>query len=78
MSSPEKSVLGLSKQASFIKTAAGVPGPMPGTRITEEYVRMVGRDAYFWGWPMVNLYSRGSRTRRSLRLAAWESPRWLR
>ncbi len=58
MSSPEKSVLGLSKQASFIKTAAGVPGPMPGTRITEEYVRMVGRDAYFWGWPMVNLYSR--------------------
>jgi hypothetical protein len=26
--------------------------------MTEEYVRMVGRDAYFWGWPMVNLYNR--------------------
>jgi hypothetical protein len=26
--------------------------------MTEEYVRMIGRDAYFWGWPMVNLYNR--------------------
>jgi len=26
--------------------------------MTEEYGRMVGRDAYFWGWPMVNLYNR--------------------
>lgn len=40
------------------RTAADIPGPMAGTRMTEEYVRMVGRDAYFWGWPMVNLYNR--------------------
>src|SRR5271169_172555 len=40
------------------KNSAEVPGPMPGTRMTEEYVRMVGRDAYFWAWPMVNLYNR--------------------
>jgi hypothetical protein len=42
----------------FPKDSAEVPGPMPGTRMTEEYVRMVGRDAYFWAWPMVNLYNR--------------------
>jgi hypothetical protein len=40
------------------RTAADIPGPVAGTRMTEEYVRMVGRDAYFWGWPMVNLYNR--------------------
>ena len=40
------------------RTAADIPGPLAGTRMTEEYVRMVGRDAYFWGWPMVNLYNR--------------------
>jgi len=35
-----------------------LPGPMAGTRVTEEYVRMVARDAYFWAWPMVNVYNR--------------------
>jgi len=40
------------------RTAADIPGPVAGTRMTEEYVRMIGRDAYFWGWPMVNLYNR--------------------
>lgn len=42
--------------ASAAKTA--VPGPVPGTRMTEEYVRQVGRSAYFWAWPMVNVYNR--------------------
>jgi len=37
---------------------ARVPGPLPGTRITEAYARMVAREAYFWAWPMVNLYNR--------------------
>ena len=46
------------QQVSVPRNVAEVPGPMPGTRMTEEYVRMVGRDAYFWGWPMVNLYNR--------------------
>jgi hypothetical protein len=46
------------QQVLVPKNAAEIPGPLPGTRITEEYVRMVGRDAYFWGWPMVNLYNR--------------------
>ena len=38
--------------------AAEMTGPIPGTKMTEEYVRLVGRDAYFWGWPMVNVYNR--------------------
>ncbi|HET9944403.1 MAG TPA: DUF1254 domain-containing protein [Actinomycetes bacterium] len=27
-------------------------------RITPAYARHVGRDAYFWAWPMVNMYNR--------------------
>jgi hypothetical protein len=34
------------------------PPPAAGTRMTEEYVRQVGRWAYFWAWPMVNVYNR--------------------
>lgn len=44
--------------ASMVATAQDQPGPMPGTRFTEAYVRMVARDAYFWAWPMVNIYNR--------------------
>src|SRR5262245_27328276 len=40
------------------KPAAAVPGPVEGTRITEAYARMVAREAYFWAWPMVNVYNR--------------------
>ncbi|HXX12129.1 MAG TPA: DUF1254 domain-containing protein [Burkholderiales bacterium] len=29
-------------------------------RITEEYVRSIGRIAYLWGWPMVNLHNRSA------------------
>ncbi len=35
-----------------------LPGPVPGTRMTEAYVRMVAREAYFWAWPMLNVYNR--------------------
>ncbi|MGY2905967.1 DUF1254 domain-containing protein [Bradyrhizobium sp. URHC0002] len=34
------------------------PGPDTRVKITEEYAKQVGRDAYFWAWPMVNLYNR--------------------
>src|SRR5437762_923945 len=34
------------------------PGPDARVKITEEYARQVGRDAYFWAWPMVNVYNR--------------------
>src|SRR5690242_8727244 len=32
----------------------------PDTRvkITPEYAKLVGRDAYFWAWPMVNMFNR--------------------
>jgi hypothetical protein len=33
-------------------------GPDTRVKITEEYAKQVGRDAYFWAWPMVNMYNR--------------------
>ncbi|MDH7785676.1 hypothetical protein QBD01_001694 [Ochrobactrum sp. 19YEA23] len=33
-------------------------GPVPGTRITDAYARLVARDAYFWAWPLVNMANR--------------------
>lgn len=35
-----------------------VTGPTPNTRLTEAYVRAVGRMAYVWGWPMVSMINR--------------------
>jgi hypothetical protein len=35
-----------------------VPGLVPDTRLTEAYARMVACEAYFWAWPMVNVYNR--------------------
>lgn len=33
-------------------------GPDASVKITEEYAKLVARDAYFWTWPMVNIYNR--------------------
>jgi len=33
-------------------------GPDAHVKITEEYAKLVARDAYFWAWPMVNIYNR--------------------
>ena len=41
------------QQFPIPKTAAEVPGPAAGNTMTKEYVQMVGRMAYFWGWPLV-------------------------
>ena len=38
--------------------AAVRPGPDRQTKITTAYAAHVARDAYFWAWPMVNLYNR--------------------
>lgn len=35
-----------------------IPGPVPGTRMTPEFVTSVGTSAYLWAWPMVNLHNR--------------------
>ncbi len=39
-------------------TEAMPAGPVAGTKITEEYAKLVARDAYFWAWPLVNMYNR--------------------
>lgn len=45
-------------QTSYAQPAAMPPGPVAGTKITEDYARLVARDAFFWAWPMVNVYNR--------------------
>ena len=35
-------------------TADKISGPASGNTMTKEYVQMVGRAAYLWGWPLVN------------------------
>ncbi|QGZ56053.1 DUF1214 domain-containing protein [Paraburkholderia acidiphila] len=40
------------------RLAALPPAPDSNARITEAYARMVARQAYFWGWPLVNIYNR--------------------
>ncbi|WP_432121081.1 DUF1254 domain-containing protein [Streptomyces sp. S1] len=32
--------------------------PVPGERMTDDYLRTVGRLAYLWGWPLVNMHNR--------------------
>jgi hypothetical protein len=39
-------------------SATPVPGPAPGTLMTKEYVQAIGRMAYIWGWPLVNMGNR--------------------
>jgi hypothetical protein len=34
------------------------PAPDARVKITPEYAKLVARDAYFWAWPMVNMYNR--------------------
>src|SRR6476469_8840853 len=43
-------------QVPIPQTATEVPGPAPGT-MTKAYVQMVGRMAYYWGWPLVYVYN---------------------
>jgi len=40
------------------RTQALPPAPVADTKITPEYAELVGRDAYFWAWPLVNVYIR--------------------
>lgn len=47
-----------SLQVPIPKTAADVPGPVPGNTMTNDYVQLVGRMAYFWGYPLVNAHNR--------------------
>lgn len=44
--------------AAALQTAGSVSGPAPGSILTEAFVREVGRFAYLWAWPLVNVYNR--------------------
>ncbi|MNG87195.1 hypothetical protein D3C79_459940 [compost metagenome] len=44
--------------AAEAATAGPVTGPVADTKVTEAYVRMMAREAYFWGWPMANIFNR--------------------
>jgi hypothetical protein len=46
------------QQVRIPRPPSEAPGPASGTAMTKEYVQMVGRMAYFWGWPIVNSYNR--------------------
>jgi hypothetical protein len=46
------------QQVPQSKSASEVPGTPPGTVMIKEYVQMVGRLAYVWGWPLVNQLNR--------------------
>jgi hypothetical protein len=48
----------LAQQVPIPTTAAQVPGPAGGTAMTKAYVQSVGRAAYLWGWPLVNVANR--------------------
>ena len=48
-----------SPQASPVPPpTAPVPGPDIRVKVTDDYAALVARDAYFWAWPMVNIYNR--------------------
>ena len=35
-----------------------ITGPDTQVRLSDDYVRLVARDAFFWTWPIVNVCSR--------------------
>lgn len=48
------------QQVPIPQNATQVPGPTPGTAMTKAYVQTVGRMAYLWGWPLVNMANRAA------------------
>ena len=50
--------LAWAQQVPAPQSAADVPGTPPGTILPKDYVVMVARSAYLWGWPLVNQLNR--------------------
>jgi hypothetical protein len=50
--------VGTDSTGSATVISSVVPGPDTSVKITVEYAKMVAMDAYFWAWPMVNIYNR--------------------
>ena len=49
---------GMTLTASPSWTRALPPAPDTRMKVTEDYAKHVARDAYFWAWPLVNMYNR--------------------
>src|SRR3954447_16485868 len=45
-------------KASSHTTQEMPAGPDMDVKITEAYAKLVAKDAYFWAWPLVNMYNR--------------------
>jgi hypothetical protein len=43
---------------SPIWSRAMPPGPDRRVKITKEYAKHVARDAFFWAWPLINIYNK--------------------
>lgn len=41
---------------AFVSKAVG--GPVANTVMTKEYIYYMGKQMYFWGWPLVNMHNR--------------------
>jgi len=44
--------------ASPLSARAMPPGPDARVKISPAYAKLLGRDAYFWAWRMVNVFNR--------------------
>lgn len=51
-------LLALTFTSALRAQTATPPQPVSGTRMSEAYVQQIGRFAYFWGWPLVNMHNR--------------------
>ena len=58
ISASASSKIAQAQQIRAPASAADVPGMPPGTIMTKNYVTMVARTAYVWGWPLVNNLNR--------------------
>jgi hypothetical protein len=58
---PAAAASGAPGQVAFARTAADVTTPADGVLMHPEYVKVVARMAYIWGWPIVNMYNRNVR-----------------
>jgi hypothetical protein len=47
-----------SNRSIVVAENAAPSPPVPGTRMTEAYAKDIGRFAYFWAWPMMNMHNR--------------------
>jgi hypothetical protein len=45
------------------------PGPDTRVKVTENYAKLVARDAFFWAWPLVNIYNKRRSAEQSKELA---------